>query len=184
MKKIINFFTVTSIYCISCSSHFGDVPGSTPCDNTQQNLTVSLNWNGTSYVCTNGVFGAAVPPFATNYNYLRTASANGTAGSLSNPYSYLCQLVSKNDQPGSAACSNPGMGTFTWAIPGPVQTINAFKNANTDVTVDYFDVCLSCSQNIFEARPYFTGVAQVEAGMASTSILMYTQQPYEGTNCQ
>jgi len=192
MKKVFYVFTVLVVFgSISCA-HIGDpVPQAQPCDNTTTPLTISLLWSGTYYLCTSSFFGGGnlTPPNATSANYMGYASVTGGLGSLSAPLSYLCTIVVKNDQPAAnpnAPCSNPGMGSFTWTQPGPTHVVYNYVNQNTDVTVDYYDICAQCNPgSSANARPHFTGVITVPKGASQTrAVQMQTQTNYTTTNCQ
>ncbi len=64
---------------------------------------------------------------------------------------------------------------------GTTLAIQDYKNHNSDITVDYYDICQICSSSIPEARPYFVGVATVPAGVTYANIPLQTQQPYVGS---
>lgn len=186
MKKILYSVTIISVYWIIGCTNIRDnqPPSSNNCDNQVTPLTLGLNFAGTYYICTSGPFGAATPPNASFYNYVHAVSANGTIGSLSNINSYLCQITVKNDQPSerpSNPCTNPGMLSYTWNTAGTTLAIQDYKNHNSDITVDYYDICQICSSTIPEARPYFVGVATVPAGVSFVSIALQTQQPHVGS---
>jgi hypothetical protein len=186
MKKIILLLITWFIFQCSCTRIQDGPPSPTtpPCDNTVANCVLQLDWYGTSYLCTIGSFGITTPPNATAFNYLGTASVNGTIGSLSSPSSYLCQIISKNDEPAAnpyAACTNPGTMTSTWAVAGASQNIKIYKNANTDITVDYYDVCGSCNGAISQGRPYFSGKIVLPPGAIVGTVNLQTQDVYVGS---
>lgn len=115
---------------------------------------------------------------------MNAVSSNATIGSLSDPNSYLCQITCKNDQPSEnpgSPCSNPGTLSYTWSKAGSTLAIQDYKNHNSDITVDYYDICAPCSPAIFEARPYFVGVVTVPAGVNYATIPLQTQQVYIGS---
>lgn len=185
MKKILYSFAIISVYwIIGCTDITNNEPPTQNCDNEATSFTLGLDFGGASYLCTSGPFGTSTPPNASFNNYLNAVSANGTIGSLSNSQSYLCQITCKNDQPSenpSSPCTNPGMLSYTWNTAGALLAIQDYKNHNSDITVDYYDICQICSSSIPEARPYFVGVATVPAGVHSANIPLQTQQPYVGS---
>lgn len=186
MKKMLFSLIFCIILQCSCTVITPDPTATAPpCDNTVSDCNLTLDWSGTSYLCTASPYGTAPkPPLATGFNYLGAVSANAAIGSLSSSYSYLCQIISKNNEPAAnpnLPCSNPGSMTFTWAIAGGSQNIKVYKNANTDITVDYYDVCGICNDVISQGRPYFSGKIIVPPGATSTQVNLQTQAVYVGT---
>lgn len=117
MKTLLYLILIIWIsFVFGCTVPGNDNPPPPPCDNQVASFTLALDFSGTSYLCTSGSFGSFTPPNASGFNYLTTASANGTIGSLSNSFSYLCQITCKNDQPSeypNNPCTNPGTLTYT-----------------------------------------------------------------------
>lgn len=183
MKKILYLILIICISGMVGCTVIGNDVQPPACDNSVTPFTLSLDWSGAYYNCTSSPFGAATPPNATFYNYVNAVSANGTAGSLATSTAYLCQITVKNDQPSeniSDPCTNPGSGVYTWNKAGTSLAIQVYKNHNSDITVDYYDICGVCSNAISEARPYFVGVATVPIGVTIAFIAMQTQAPYVG----
>lgn len=153
------------------------------CDNQLSSCSLSLGWAGAYYNCTSGAFGSSTPPNASFHNYQWQVSANGTQGSLASTDAYLCQITVKNDQPSenpNSPCQNPGSVIYTWNVIGSSLAINVYKNHNSDITADYYDICAPCSSAIPEARPHFVGVATVPTGAVAAFIPMQTQAPSVG----
>lgn len=191
MKTLLySILIIWMSFIMGCTVIGGDnAPTPPPCDNQTSSFSLSLGWGGAYYNCTSGAFGLSTPPNASFYNYLTMVSANGTQGSLANPNTYLCQITVKNDQPSenpNSPCLNPGSLVSTWNTIGSSLAINVYKNHNSDITVDYYDICAACSSTIPEARPYFVGVATVPDGATSAFVQMQTQAPFVGavTPCQ
>jgi hypothetical protein len=147
-----------------------------------------LDFSGTYYLCTSGIFANATPPNATGFNYLNFPSVTGTTGSLTNPFSYLCEIHSKTDENATHPCSSPGTLRYTWSKAGASLTgvANKFKKYPTDVTVDYYDVCSTCNAAIPDARPYFATTIALAPGITVSSFKLVTQNTYIGQNggCQ
>lgn len=191
MKKILKFVSIILIIILtSCGNPLNDNNTNPPCDNTVSNITISLDFTGSSYLCASGNYGSTYqrPPMATHYNYLYQQSASGAVGSLNNSIDYLCQMTVKNDGPANSPsnpCSKAQTMSFTWAIPSQTQVIRTFTKNNTDITVDYYDICDVCNiGGHWNARPYFAGVVTVPPGATYASIAMFTQTPYTSSNCQ
>jgi hypothetical protein len=163
MKKILYPFVILYLFWFSaCTPIIGDTPP-TSCDNQTAPFYLQLNWAGATYNCTNGTFGTAQPPNASFVNYISTAS---TTTLQDNMTTYFCQISVKNDQPSenpSNPCSNAGTLSYTWSTAGGSLPIQSYKNHNSDLTVDYYDVCGPCSNAIVEARPYFVGGSHCHA---------------------
>lgn len=184
MKRNLLAFTICIIFQCSCTVIQDAPPGPPACDNTVADCTIMLDWQYATYLCTIGAFGILPPPRASAINYLVTPSVNGTIGSLSSPSSYLCQIISKNDQPSenpNLPCTKPGVLTSTWSVAGPSQNTKIYKNANTDITVDYYDICSICNGAISQGRPYFSGKVIVPKGAVAATIVMQTQNVYVGS---
>lgn len=188
-----NIFYSTLLICIlsmsGCTVGGNTDPTPPQCDNQLSSCSLSLGWVNAYYNCTSGAFGISTPPNASFYNYVNAISANGTQGSLATSTAYLCQITVKNDQPSeypNNPCQNPGSLVSTWNTAGTSLAINVYKNHNSDITVDYYDICAACSTAIPEARPYFVGVATVPTGAVAAFIPMQTQAPFVGavTPCQ
>jgi hypothetical protein len=185
MKKTLMTFIICIIFQCSCTviQDAPPAPTAPPCDNTVSNFTLGLDFAGTSYLCTYGIFGTHTPPKASAFYYATAPSADATIGSLSGSLSYLCQMTVKNDQPSenpNLPCTNPGTMSFVWSTAGFTQNIKTYTNANSDITVDYYDVCDLCSATITKGRPYFAGVITVPKGAVSATVSLQTQQPYVG----
>ena len=172
------------MYLCSFSACTPIIDGTHPvtCDNQTAAFSLQLNWAGATYNCTSGTYGTAQPPNASFINYTTTAS---TTTLQDNTTTYFCQISVKNDQPSenpSNPCTIPGALSYTWNTAGGALSIQSYKNHNSDITVDYYDICGPCSNGIVEARPYFIGVATVPQGVTAAVITMQTQAPFVGSN--
>lgn len=174
MKK--KFFYLILLVPILLSSCKYDLVG--PCNNGTYNLRVGMDWSGTNYNACGGSFDGNTQPPDVHYNYLHENSFNMAPAKLMVSTDYLCTVVSTNDEPAKDGCSGAASSTTYWSA-GSLQTITSYAYYQSDIMVDYYDVCSSCSSAGKNARPHFVGMTVMPGGGLPTIVIkQYLTAPY------
>jgi len=165
MKKMRLFIMATFIvFAFACHDSFQNIPG---CDDTTVNFTIQLKFfPQTSYRCTPSTLQP--PPFADGFNnYLATSSATDVANIGAG---FLCKVIV------TSACTR-SLTTYKqvvyWNSSGPNLTVRGLYTEDTNIIVEYYDICMTC--NSFSARPYFVGTLVVPKGQRGGEVQMSNQ---------
>jgi hypothetical protein len=177
MKK---FLLVKFLFCIlflNACTNISTGPPPVPCDDTEQNLDVMLNWQNVSYKPGFTLVASTPAPLGPFETYQTNDSQTAPSN---NSVQYYCKVIILS------GCSKSIPSTYSksylWISSNLssnhlVLKAKGLTNEPTQITVEYYCPCLQFTSPTTTVinHPYFLGVTTIPAGASTVNIQM-TQQ--------